>query len=481
MKKLLKQILASSVKGFNLQILGRDFTPLKDTYSRLIEPNENKDFAFKKNTSKSMENLTVSEALRRMIKTNETLDAVVDIHQTFTVRDYSFTHDEKDGAAGEQAQEVIETFVENSFGGIKSLRGALKQMAYYRVVEGAIALRVVFNEETLEPKIEVLSPFSLVYLYVDRDGNEISKRNNNLTETKYAIIGKKIRSNEIEVYYDERRSDEENQTFVYLPANLRGDTVFGNSQLATLLQPAYDRQKLTQQLSDYLEKRIYPKVFYWINLMEMFKQVAIGNLNIKDVSNYVKDGAKALADKIKRSDDPESKQDVIPTAPIDYIEIAPASKTGLDGIEDILNAIEPSIQRASRVPRIMLGGQKGSVSLNDNESTTEMILFGMRTADASGDISTAVSRALIPIRRFLGVDPVVSVEVGNDNLIFQDILADILNKKSTAFDGLITSNVITAQEARMRLKDNNLDFSGLSDEIEITDIPQPTPEPAPEE
>ena len=298
MKNIFKQVIESTKKSFRLQILGKDFTPLRDTYSRLIEPDENKDFAFKKNTSKNMENLTVSQALRNMIKTNEILDAVVDTHQTFSVREHNFIHDEKDGDAGEQAQEIVGSYVEQSFGGVNNLRGALKQMAYYRVVEGAIALRIVYNEETLQPKIQVESPFSLVYLHVDREGNEISKRNDNLAEKRYVIIGKKIRSNEIEIYYDERRSDIENQNFVYVPANLRGDQVFGNSQLATLLKPAYDRQKLSQQLSDYLEKRIYPKVFYWINLIEVFKQVAAGKLQIKDIFEYAKEGAEALKNKI---------------------------------------------------------------------------------------------------------------------------------------------------------------------------------------
>ena len=103
-----------------------------------------------------------------------------------------------------------------------------------------------------------------------------------------------------------------------------------------------------------------------------------------------------------------------------------------------------------------------------------MIVFSMRTSDASGDISDAVSLALIPIRRNLGVDPYVGLEVGNDNLIMQGIRADILNQKATGFGTLIQNNVIDAQEARMRLKNDNLDFSDLPDEIE-----NPTPLPAP--
>ena len=366
-------------------------------------------------------------------------------------------------------------FDRSGFTGGKSIRSALKQMAYYRLVEGAIALRVVYDEDALEPKIEVLSPFSLVYVYLDEDGNEITGvKNKYYTGRKYLIVGKKIRNNQIEVYYDERRSDLENQNFIYIPANLRGDKAFGNSQLATLLSPAYNRQKLSRQLGDFLEKRIYPKVFFWMDLTRLFRE----GVTLKQILEYAKDGAKALKDKIKKIDDPEETQDVLASAPIDFTEITPASKSSLDGIDVILAALEPEIQRASRVPRILLGGPKESSSLNDQDSNVEWVMFSIRTLDAATDIGEAVNLALVPVRRALGIDAFVGIEVVSDNLVTQGIKAENLNLVSEALSRLVQDGIIEANEARMRIKTGTLDFSDIPDEIENpVVVPQPQPQP----
>ena len=421
----------------------------KDGYgNRLIEPDEKHDFAFRRLNQQIVNQMSVSEALRCLIKINATLDAIVDIHQTFTVRTWKLTSKAEEGDAGEAAKKQIETYLENAFSGYRSFRGFLKQMAYYRVVEGGIAIRVIYDPETLYPKLELCSPFDLVYQKIEENGK------------KYLVIGKKTKNhNEIEVYYDERQSDTKNMDFVYVPCNLRGSQVFGSSQLATVLRPSYNRQKLSEQLADYLEKRIYPKVFYSIDLRNLFTQGA----SLKDINAFAKEGSAALKKELSNMDNPDNQQDAVSSAPIEVTELTGVSKSQLDGSESIMDVVEPEIQRAARVPRILLGGQRGRISLNDNDSQMEMLAFSIRNEDGAADLNEAMTRALIPIRRHLGIDPFVGMDVSPDNLIFEKIQAEIMDQRLDVYSKAKESGFITATEGRKKLKESSVDFSDLED------------------
>lgn len=421
----------------------------KDGYgSRLIEPDENHDFAFRRVNQQTVNNMSVSEALRCLIKINATLDAIVDIHQTFTVRSWKVTCKAEDGDAGEEAKKRIEDYIGHSFSGYRSFRGFLKQMAYYRVVEGGIAIRITYDPETLYPKMELCSPFDLVYYKVKENGKE------------YLVIGKKTKksSNEIEVYYDERQPETKNMDFVYVPCNLRGNQVFGSSQLGTALRPTYNRQKLSEQLADYLEKRIYPKVFYSIDLRNLFTQ----GVALKDISAFAKEGSDALKKELSNMDNPDNQQDAVSSAPIEVTELTGVSKSQLDGSDSIMDVIEPEIQRAARVPRILLGGQRNRVTLNQNDSDVEMTAFAIRNEDAAADLNEALSRAFIPIRRHLGIDPFVGMDVSPDNLIFEKIQAEIMDKKVDVYGKAVDKGFITKAEGRRKLKEASIDFSDLT-------------------
>jgi len=419
----------------------------KDGYgNRLIEPDENHDFAFRRLNQETVSNMSVSEALRCLIKINATLDAIVDIHQTFTVRTAKVTCKADDGEAGEEAKKRIEEYIEHSFSGYRSFRGFLKQMAYYRVVEGGIAIRIIYDPETLYPKMELESPFNLVYYKVKENGKE------------YLVIGKKTKKhNEIEVYYDERQPETKNMDFVYVPCNLRGNQVFGSSQLGTALRPTYNRQKLSEQLADYLEKRIYPKVFYSIDLRNLFTQ----GVALKDISAFAKEGSAALKKEISNMDDPDNKQDAVSSAPIEVTELTGVSKSQLDGSDSIMDVIEPEIQRAARVPRILLGGQRNRVTLNQNDSDVEMTAFAIRNEDAAADLNEAVTRAFIPIRRHLGIDPWTGMDVSPDNLIFEKIQTEIMDKKVEVYGKAVDKGFMTKEEGRKKLKESSIDFSDL--------------------
>ena len=433
----------------------RGDTPSDGYGNRMIEPDENRDFAFRRLTQQTVNNMTVSEALRCLIKTNATLDAIVDIHQSFTVREWKLTAKAEEGAAGEMAKEQMETYIENAFMGYRSFRGFLKQMAYYRIVEGGIAIRVTYDPETMYPKLELCPPFSLVYYHLKENGRT------------YLIIGKKTkRHSEIEVYYDERRSDNENMDFVYVPCNLRGNQVFGSSQLATALRPAYNRQKLSEQLADYLEKRIYPKNFYSIDLRNLFTS----GVTLKDINEFAKEGTKALKKELSRLDDPDNQQDAVSSAPIEVTELTGVSKSQLDGSDSIMDVIEPEIQRAARIPRILLGGQRNRISLNQNDSEIEMTAFAIRNEDAAADLNEALTRAFIPIRRFFGIDAWVGMDVSPDNIIFDKIHAEIIDKKVDVYSKAKDAGFITAAEGRMKLKETSLDFSDLEGTLPEMDM-----------
>ena len=454
MIKLFVNYFRRQVLRINQQILGRDGQPLRDTYGALIEPDGNKDFAFRRIDNNKINNMKVSDALRTLIKTNTTLDAVVDIHQTFAVRNYVLiTRDnETDNEVNERARVQIQDWIDTAFGGVKSFRGMLKQMAYYRLVEGGIALLITYDPDSLRPKINVLSPFSLVYTYKE-EGDQ-----------KYLVIGKKIKHNEIEVYYDESRPDAENMNFVYVPSNLRGDQVFGSSQMATILRPAYNRQRLSEQLGDYLEKRIYPKIFYWMDLTRLF-----GNRDIStdQISKFATDGSTSLKAKIRQAEGEPSKEgesapkDLVGSAPVGTTEVSGVSKSKLDGLEVMLEVLEPEIMRGSRVPRILLGGRQGQSLIGSNESDTEWETFSFRNADSATDISEAITRALIPVRLNLGIDVFVGVDVTYDNLRLKRIEAEVINLQLDSYEKLINMGVATPEYIASKVSEHSTDFSDL--------------------
>ena len=424
-------------------------TPADGYNSKLIEPDENKNWAFRRLTQQSVNNLTVTEALRCLIKTNATLDAIVDTHQTYTVREIQLTHD-LDEPGGEQAEEQIREWLDTAISGYRTLKTFAKQCAYYRIVEGGIAIRVIYDPTTVEPSLQLISPLSLVYHTIEENGK------------KYLIIGKKIKRNEIEVYYDERRSPEENEDFIYVPCNLRGDQVYGSSQLATALRPAYTRQKLSEQLSDYTEKNIYPKVIYFMNIIAA---IVSGNMTLQDAKNAAKEAKNILKQNLSDMDDPDNKSDGVSVgiAPVEVVEVTGVSKAKLDGLEVLLDVIEPEIQRAARIPRILLGGQRNRISLNQNDSDTEMTAFAIRNKDGADDISIALTKALKPIRRHYGIDAFVGIDCMTDNIIYDNILLDNLMKRMEAYEKAVENNVIDKDEMKELLRMKTKEFNALPD------------------
>ena len=462
----LKHFIARHTYKFSFRILGADGRPKTDTYAPLIEPDANKDFVFKQFNEKNLKNMRVSDGLRTLIKANTTLDAIVDIHQTFSVRDYNLTTDVNlSEEISAEAKARLQTYLDEEFGGYKSFRGFLKQMAYYRLAEGGIAIRITYDEDTLRPKMNLLSPLSLVYTYVNEEGRE------NGEGKKYLIIGKKITHNRIEIYYDERRSVAENMNFVYVPTNIRGDQVFGSSQMATVLRPAHNRQKISEQLADYLQKVIYPYVIPWIDTSKFFR--GNSNITVQQVQGLVKEAADALK---KDMGDRDETQDIVASAPVDVTELTGVSKAKLDGLDTVIGVYEPEIVRGGRVPPSLLGGQQRRAALNDTEPDVQWVAFSIRNEDAGLDIGEACTRAFIPIRLALDIAEHVGLAITSDNLESKRIEAEVFNLLADGYTKLINAGIITPEQAAGRLSENSLDFTDL--EYEGADIEPDSPEGA---
>ena len=450
-KNLFKRDIHVTKKIFKQEFRTHRDTPAEG-YNQVIEPDVNSNFAFKPVNKKKLQNATVSQALRDLVKSNSTLASVVEIHQTYTVRKSKLYSNEKNVKNGDAAKKKLQEYLDLKFKGYKSWRSFLKNLAYYRLVEGAIALRIKYDDDMI-PEIEVLAPFDLAYIKV---------KPKNEDEDEFIVIGKKISHSKIEIYYDSRKTPEENMNFVYVPCNVTGNELFGSSMIAPALKPAHNRQKLSEQIGDFLEKRIYPKVFYYIDLTNLFSR---DDVDLEAIDNFAKDAAVEIKKKATEMDKPDNTQDSVAVAPIGVTELSGVQSGNLDGAQILLDVIEPEIQRTAHVPRILLGGQKATTGLNNNDANVELLAFSIRNHDAVLDIEEALEQALVPIRRALGIDHHAGVDITADNIIFQEIKTNILIKQADLYESLMVNDLITKQEGRTKLVEGSIDFSDLDPEV----------------
>ena len=472
MMNKIKSFFKRNKQGLFFTILGRDGKPLSNSYSQIIEVDENRDLALTTTNESKLKNTTVSNALRMLVKSNVTLSAVLDIHQTFSIRDYSLVSEGE--GTDTTSKDQIQQYIDREFSGIRSFRGFLKQLSYYRLVEGGIALRITYDPETLEPHINAIAPTDLAYTYVEEenenDDTEVKEKK------KYLLVGKKIKgkNNKIEVYYDERESDAFNMNFIYVPATIYGDKVFGNSLLTTAIKPVYNRQKLIDELSLYTNKKIFPNVIYSGDLRDVYAQ---GNISLADMKKYAQQGAESIK---KAESERDNTQDSVSPFPIEVTELSGLAKTRLDGLEVIFSSYYTDIINSARVPSLLLKGKAVRTSLNDNESEQELYAFTIRNEDAAKDISEAVTRALFPVSLAIGVMQKVGLDVQYDDTMRRKMEAD-LSKSTMEFFGLaIDKGVFSAEQAFDRLAANSLDFSDMKfqgDKNTDTSENQPTDQP----
>ncbi|MCY4584197.1 MAG: hypothetical protein OXE50_15585, partial [Chloroflexi bacterium] len=150
-----------------------------------------------------------------------------------------------------------------------------------------------------------------------------------------------------------------------------------------------------------------------------------------------------------------------------------------DGIEPILDLQEPEILRSSGVPGFMLGGQRRSMSLNQSDSTSSMLMFGRRLEQGVLDFNEVMTEALVPIRVFLGIDEECGFEAQYDDTEIQKIRAEIASVKIEVFDKAIKAGLISQEQGVRMLTTDTFDFTELHGE-EIPDMPQPQAPPQPQ-
>lgn len=406
-------------------------------YRTIIEPDEKKRFSFKQISVAQLYNMTVSEAIEKMIETSDALSFAIDLYISHTVRGYSL-----EGKSDKSKRIIEEMIAENKVSGDDFLT-TLKRMAYGIYVEGASCSELVFDETgTMAKKIVYVSPFSLSFQLVEDE--ELKQ---------YYLIGQRDRMGKLDPILQDEKNP--NELFIYTPVNVRAQNVYGSSQITPALFSTTSIQDIVRMMIDFLQGQVFPKGVYTIDTNAM----AAAGFTAKQITDEAKRASQILEGTLNSA---EITQDIVLSTPILMTVVGMLEKAGLDGIEMIIDVLESIERRGLKVPEVFFGNRRsGTTALNDTSAQYELLEFFLRIISIRDIIEDDINRHFETITRHAGEMVPTTLKLDDNDELLSLIFAEILDKQMDSMIKLNQLNVTTQQELREILIRMNKAFAHL--------------------
>ena len=446
------------VVGESLGETGRDsrIEPLtRDFGNAIIRPQEVRQNASFKVTYNNLLGLSVSEAVRLLIRMAPEMRAATRIYSNFLIQDYELDPED------DSAKEIIESFI-MKMGGKARFLAVLRQIAYGMYVEGGSSCELANNKQRMADKIVWVSPWSLAAQKEEDD------------EGEYWIYGQQSLYGRLDpILYDERNP---NPYFKYIPIDQQGNEPFGMGQLSPIVSSVTALNEVITMIAQYIQGRVMPKHIYTLDPQPL---IAMG-YSKEQIEKIAKQAEGLLKGKLNAAD---ITQDIVLTVPILATLVGAMERANLDGAEMMTDIFERQSQRGSGIPRTLFGSRRTGSGLNDNESRVEW---------GAWDISIESDQVLVedPVSELFDL---VLMQAENPykcrlNLVNRDIEinrihAEYFDLKADAFTKVKALNLYTPEELRRKFNNStkkSFDFSDmemeLPDELKMGSEPMPNPE-----
>lgn len=445
--------------------IGREsrIEPLTRDFGRaIIRPQEVRQNAGFKLTYKNLVGLSLSEAVRLLIRLAPEMRSATRIYSNFLVQDYILDADTERGKL------VIEDFIQG-MGGRGKFLSVLRQMAYGMYVEGGSCAELSNDAMGMAKKIDWVSPWSLAAQKMEGD------------EGEYWVYGQQSLYGRLDpILYNESDSVP-NPYFKYIPVDQQGNEPFGTGNLSPIVSSVTALNEIITLMAQFIQGRVFPKQVFQIDV----KTLSDAGYTADQITKIAKQAQALLTGKLNAAD---ITQDLVLTVPIIATLVGALERGGIDGTEMMADIFERQSQRGSGIPRTLFGSRRTGSGLNDNESRIEWGAWDITIASDSVLIEDPITDFFSIILSQNHLRGAVRLHLINNDVEINRIHAEYFKLKTDAYTGLKALNIYTQEELRRKFNDSSkatFDFSELPMELpeELKMMPKPDsePEPNPEE
>ena len=325
--------LEPTVVGQTLGETGRDsrIEPLtRDFGNAIIRPVEVRQNASFKVTYKNLIGLSISEAVRLLVRLSPEMKSAVRIYSNFLIQDYELDSED------DTARMIIEEFI-MKMGGKAKFLAVLRQMAYGMYVEGGSCCELANNSQRMAEKIVWVSPWTLAAQKEEDD------------EGEYWVYGQQSLYGRLEpILYDERNP---NPYFKYIPVDQQGNEPFGQGQLSPIVSSVTALNEIITMIAQYIQGRVFPKHIYSVDT----KTLADLGYTKEQIEKVAKQATALLTGKLNAAD---ITQDIVLTVPIIATLVGGMERANIDGTEMMADIFERQSQRGAGIPRTLFGSRR---------------------------------------------------------------------------------------------------------------------------
>ena len=409
----------------------------------IIIPDDTKSYGFRRINIEDTNDLPRSKVINYLIKSNESLRFAVDTYVDYTVQD--FTIDAEDTKDFDIITEFIKQFPKGKAGFMRYL----KQLAYGHYVEGGCASEMVNGEDGMPIKTVYVSPWTLA-----------AKLKKDDIRGEYYVYGqrKQASNRELTVLEDEANP---NKKFIYLPAHQDGDDPFGSSQVTPALFTISAMQDLISNIVNWTRGRVYPKHIYSIDT----KTLADAGFTAPQIAQAA---SKATALIKGTLDGTDITEDIVLSVPIVATLVGAMEKSGIDGVEMIIDIFERKEQRGLKVPRVLYGSRRAASGLQDNESRVEWLAFNKRLVNIRKDLQEVANFHFADILGAMGSLGEAFLKLSDDDPELNRINAELFKMEMEGWVQIsreLTDKIITREETRRKFIESNPLFNDLDVEL----------------
>lgn len=449
---------ADFVVGSTLGETGRDsrIEPLtRDFGNAVIRPQEVRQNAGFKVTYKNLLGLSLSEAVRLLIRLTPEMRAAVRIYSNFLIQDMELDTDD------DVAKGIIEEFIKGMGGKAKFL-SMLRQMAYGIYVEGGSCCELSNDKNRMAKKIDWVSPWSLAAQKEEGD------------EGEYWIYGQQSLYGRLDpILYDESNP---NPYFKYIPSDQQGHEPFGQGQLSSIVSSVTALNELISMMTQFVQGRVFPKQIFQVDVDTLAK----AGYTAAQIEKIAEKAQGLLEGKLNAAD---VTQDVTITVPIIATLVGALERGGIDGAEMMADIYERQSQRGSTIPRTLFGSRRAGSGLNDNESRIEWGAWDIIVESDQVMVTDPITELFSVILMQHNNHSLVKLKLLNNDVEIARIHGEYFRMKVDAYVKLKTLNLYTPDELRRKFNDSTkttFDFSDLPMELpeELKKQPMPMPPPS---
>lgn len=422
----------------------------------LLSPDEVGKVIPKSLTLKEIKNMSASQLVRTIIGMSSDADAAVNAWQSHIASPYSLK------ASDTKSKTIIENLIKRMELGGTPFQSDLETAAYNRYVEGGLLAELYADDQTGEfVDIALPPPFSLRY-----------RKRYSGTHNSYYQVGQGNIETDYKVLQDKENP---NPLVEWAPTRKYPDKPFGRSQIASNIFGTVSILELVNMIMEYVRGQAFPKGVASIPRQPL---AAMG-YSPQQVTQIANEAREKVEKAISESD---LSQALVTSTEVLYTIFGAMGRSNLDASEMIVHMFEQSLRRGYKLPRAIYGGtgERGG-SFGEYGERVEWQAFDRLVKSERGVISSVYTNLFRVVLRDEGSMGECELMFDPTDLELERIQAEKSNIEFQGYSTLIKDQVVSPQEIRARVKQDDPRFADLEDEMVGEPMMQPQLQPPSEE